>query len=167
MMPSLTAVEGLAGEKCRIFSRSWRHGRQDAFTKEGIADAVDPFCGYIVVEADTIDAAVCLFDNHPHFTVFPGESVGITVPAESRASLMPSASPCSVSAYPLLGPRTGQAVIGSEPGTLGCASSWWRSLHSIRRPARSRRRGVGYNKGTTLTRGHPLVGNFVSKLPIC
>ena len=39
-------------------------------TKDGIADAVDPFCGFI--EADTIEAAARLFENHPHFIVFPG-----------------------------------------------------------------------------------------------
>ncbi|MFC3325088.1 hypothetical protein [Mesorhizobium cantuariense] len=38
---------------------------------------MNPFCGYIVVEADTIDAAARLFENHPHFTVFPGEGVDI------------------------------------------------------------------------------------------
>ena len=46
-------------------------------TKDGIVDAVNPFCGYIVVEADTIDAAARLFENHPHFTVFPGDGVDI------------------------------------------------------------------------------------------
>jgi hypothetical protein len=52
-------------------------GRTTRVTKDGIADAVNPFCGYIVVEADTIDAAARLFENHPHFTVFPGDSVDI------------------------------------------------------------------------------------------
>jgi len=52
-------------------------GRTTRVTKDGIAQAVNPFCGYIVVEADTIDAAARLFENHPHFTVFPGDGVDI------------------------------------------------------------------------------------------
>jgi len=52
-------------------------GKTTRVTKEGIAAAVNPFCGYIVVEADTIEAAARLFENHPHFTVFPGDGVDI------------------------------------------------------------------------------------------
>ncbi|WP_181170822.1 hypothetical protein [Mesorhizobium sp. B2-6-2] len=43
---------------------------------DGIADAVNPFCGYIVVEAETIEAAARLFEN-PHFSVFPRDGVDI------------------------------------------------------------------------------------------
>ena len=52
-------------------------GRTTRVTKDGIASATNPFCGYIVVEADTIEAAARLFENHPHFTVFPGDGVDI------------------------------------------------------------------------------------------
>ncbi|SFJ50145.1 hypothetical protein SAMN04515648_4332 [Phyllobacterium sp. CL33Tsu] len=52
-------------------------GKTTRVTKDGIAGAVNPFCGYIVVEAETIEAAARLFENHPHFTVFPGDGVDI------------------------------------------------------------------------------------------
>jgi hypothetical protein len=52
-------------------------GKTVRVTKDGIAGAVNPFCGYIVVEAETIEAAARLFENHPHFTVFPGDGVDI------------------------------------------------------------------------------------------
>ncbi|WP_439569196.1 hypothetical protein [Sphingopyxis sp.] len=52
-------------------------GKTRRVTKAGVGDAVNPFCGYIVVEADDIDAAARLFENHPHFTVFPGDGVDI------------------------------------------------------------------------------------------
>ncbi|WP_457301000.1 hypothetical protein, partial [Phyllobacterium sp. P5_D12] len=52
-------------------------GKTTRVTKDGIADAVNPFCGYIVVEAETIEAAARLFENHPHFSVFPGDGVDI------------------------------------------------------------------------------------------
>lgn len=68
---------GLGGEERRIVPRSWRHGRQDNVTKDGIAGAVNSFCGYIAVEAETIEAAARLFKNHPHFSVFPGDDVDI------------------------------------------------------------------------------------------
>jgi hypothetical protein len=52
-------------------------GKTTRVTKDGIAGAVNPFCGYIVVEAETIEAAARLFENHPHFSVFPGDRVDI------------------------------------------------------------------------------------------
>jgi hypothetical protein len=32
---------------------------------------------FIVVRADSHEAAAKLFENHPHFTIFPGESVEV------------------------------------------------------------------------------------------
>ena len=52
-------------------------GRTTRVTKDGIAPATNPFCGYIIVEADTIEAAARLFENHPHFAIFPGDGVDI------------------------------------------------------------------------------------------
>ncbi|HMU52135.1 MAG TPA: hypothetical protein PKA13_20325 [Geminicoccaceae bacterium] len=52
-------------------------GKTKRVTRDGIADAVNPFCGYIVVEAESVEAAARLFENHPHFTVFPGDGVDI------------------------------------------------------------------------------------------
>ena len=33
--------------------------------------------GYTIVRAESHEAAAKLFENHPHFTVFPGERVEI------------------------------------------------------------------------------------------
>jgi hypothetical protein len=52
-------------------------GKTRRVTKDGISDAQNAICGYIVVEAETIDAAARLFENHPHFTIFPGDGVDI------------------------------------------------------------------------------------------
>ena len=57
--------------------RSGMVGKTKRVTRDGITDAVNNFCGYIIVEAETIDAAARLFENHPHFTVFPGDGVDI------------------------------------------------------------------------------------------
>lgn len=52
-------------------------GKTLRVTKDGTAPATNPFCGYIVVEAESIEAAAKLFENHPHFSVFPGDGVDI------------------------------------------------------------------------------------------
>jgi transcription antitermination factor NusG len=39
--------------------------------------AVNPFCGYVVVEAETVEAAARLFQDHPHITVFPRDGLDI------------------------------------------------------------------------------------------
>jgi hypothetical protein len=52
-------------------------GKTLRVSKSGTAPASNEICGYIVVEAESIEAAARLFENHPHFTVFPGSSVDI------------------------------------------------------------------------------------------
>ena len=52
-------------------------GKTRRVTKDGIGDAQNDICGYVVVEADSIDAAAKLFENHPHFAIFPGDSVDV------------------------------------------------------------------------------------------
>lgn len=43
----------------------------------GVADTRNMMGGYVVVEAETHEAAARMFKNHPHFSIFPGESVEI------------------------------------------------------------------------------------------
>ncbi len=52
-------------------------GKTKRISKTGIADAVNDLCGYIVVEAADIEAAARLFENHPHFAIFPGDAIDI------------------------------------------------------------------------------------------
>jgi hypothetical protein len=61
---SITDRGGMVGKTLRV-------------TRDGIAKAVNPFCGYIVVETESIEAAARLFENHPHFSIFPGDGVDI------------------------------------------------------------------------------------------
>ena len=55
-----------------ILDRGGMVGKTTRITK-----AVNPFCGYLVVEAETADDAARLFRDHPHITVFPGDGVDI------------------------------------------------------------------------------------------
>ena len=46
-------------------------------TSNGIADIRNNMGAYTVVQADSQEAAAKLFENHPHFTIFPGEGVEV------------------------------------------------------------------------------------------
>ena len=43
----------------------------------GITDIKNNRAGYVVVKAESHEAAAKLFEGHPHFTIFPGDSVEI------------------------------------------------------------------------------------------
>ena len=60
-----------------IRDRGGMVGKTMRVSRDGIASAVNPFCGYIVVEAETVEAAARLFEDHPHITVFPGDGVDV------------------------------------------------------------------------------------------
>jgi hypothetical protein len=44
---------------------------------EGVSDIRNAVAGYVIVQAESHDAAAKLFLNHPHYTIFPGEAVEI------------------------------------------------------------------------------------------
>ena len=43
----------------------------------GVADTRNLMGGYVIVEAESHEAAAQMFKNHPHFSIFPGEAVEI------------------------------------------------------------------------------------------
>lgn len=61
---ALANLGGMVGKTLRV-------------TREGIGPQSNQFCGYVIVEAETIEAAAQLFRDHPHFSVFPGDGVDI------------------------------------------------------------------------------------------
>ncbi|MAQ83554.1 MAG: hypothetical protein CMH12_10005 [Maritimibacter sp.] len=60
-----------------IVDRGGMVGKTKRITRDGIADAINPICGYLVVEAETSEAAARLFADHPHILIFPGDGVDI------------------------------------------------------------------------------------------
>ena len=52
-------------------------GKTKKVTERGIEDVSNEMAAFMVVRAESHEAAAKLFENHPHFTVFPGESVEI------------------------------------------------------------------------------------------
>lgn len=43
----------------------------------GVTDIKNNLAAYLVVQAESHEAAAKLFEGHPHFTIFPGEAVEI------------------------------------------------------------------------------------------
>lgn len=52
-------------------------GKTKHVDAKGVKDARNDLAAYVIVQAETHDAAAKLFLNHPHFTIFPGEAVEI------------------------------------------------------------------------------------------
>lgn len=52
-------------------------GKTKKIGTQGISDTKNLLTGYTIIEAESHDAAAKLFLNHPHFAIFPGDSVEI------------------------------------------------------------------------------------------
>jgi hypothetical protein len=52
-------------------------GKTKKVTQRGIEDVSNEMGAYTVVHAASHEAAAKLFENHPHFVIFPGESVEV------------------------------------------------------------------------------------------
>jgi hypothetical protein len=52
-------------------------GKTKRVDAKGVSDISNAIAGYIIVEAESHDAAAKLFLNHPHFSIFPGDAVEI------------------------------------------------------------------------------------------
>jgi hypothetical protein len=42
-----------------------------------VSDIKNNLAAYVVVQAESHAAAAKMFENHPHFTIFPGDSIEI------------------------------------------------------------------------------------------
>lgn len=52
-------------------------GKTKRIAPTGVSDTKNAMTGYVVVRAESHEAAAKMFENHPHFTIFPGESVEV------------------------------------------------------------------------------------------
>jgi hypothetical protein len=52
-------------------------GKTKKISDRGIEDVSNEIGAFMVVTADSHEAAAALFEKHPHFTIFPGESVEV------------------------------------------------------------------------------------------
>ena len=87
---ALPEAERLAKQKEGIAAwKAWAEKHQAAIvgmggplgktknSQRGIEDTSNEMGAYMVVRADSHEAAAKLFEGHPHFTIFPGERVEI------------------------------------------------------------------------------------------
>jgi len=52
-------------------------GKTKKITERGIEDVSNGMGAFMVVRAESHEAAAGPFEKHPHFTAFPGESVEV------------------------------------------------------------------------------------------
>jgi len=52
-------------------------GKTKRVSKSGTEDISNAMAGLVVIKAESHEAAAKKFENHPHFTIFPGEAVEI------------------------------------------------------------------------------------------
>src|SRR3569832_1934587 len=63
--------------KKAILDNNKPHNKTKSVTPDGIADIRNAMTGYTLIQAESHEAAAKLFENHPHFTIFPGDAVEI------------------------------------------------------------------------------------------
>jgi hypothetical protein len=52
-------------------------GKTKRADRSGLSDVRNAMAGYVVVEADSHAAAQKMFEDHPHFAIFPGDAVEV------------------------------------------------------------------------------------------
>jgi YCII-related domain len=52
-------------------------GKTKRAAAPGVSDTKNNMAGYVIVQAESHEAAARMFERHPHFTIFPGDSVEI------------------------------------------------------------------------------------------
>jgi hypothetical protein len=52
-------------------------GKTKRADRSGISDTSNNVAAYVVVQAESHEAAARMFEGHPHFSVFPGDAVEI------------------------------------------------------------------------------------------
>jgi hypothetical protein len=52
-------------------------GKTKLVGPQGVSDIRNNMSGYVVIKAESHDAAAKLFEKHPSFSIFPGEAVEI------------------------------------------------------------------------------------------
>jgi len=52
-------------------------GKTKKVTQKGVEDVSNDMGAFSVVHADSHEAAAKLFEDHPHFAIFPGESIEV------------------------------------------------------------------------------------------
>ncbi|HVF17288.1 MAG TPA: hypothetical protein VNA21_10260 [Steroidobacteraceae bacterium] len=52
-------------------------GKTKRVSPRGVEDTKNEMTGYVVLQAESHQAAAKMFENHPHFAIFPGDSIEV------------------------------------------------------------------------------------------
>ena len=52
-------------------------GKTKSVDSDGVSDTRNALTGYVIVEAEDHESAAAMFEGHPHFMIFPGDSVEV------------------------------------------------------------------------------------------
>jgi hypothetical protein len=69
--------EWMATNKAAVVDSGGPLGKTKRTSAEGVSDTKNSMTGYVIVHAESHEAAAKLFVKHPHFMIFPGDSVEI------------------------------------------------------------------------------------------
>lgn len=67
----------VAANQSHIVDMGTPLGKTKRASSNGIEDITNTMTAYVIVQAQSHEAAAKMFENHPHFTIFPGDSVEI------------------------------------------------------------------------------------------
>ena len=67
----------MATHKASVVAEGGPLGKTKRTSSQGVADIKNNMTGYVIVQAESHEAAARMFENHAHFTIFPGDSVEI------------------------------------------------------------------------------------------
>jgi hypothetical protein len=63
--------------KASIVDQGTPLGKTKRISADGISDTRNEVGAYTIVQAESHEAAAKLFENHPHFTNFPGQAIEV------------------------------------------------------------------------------------------
>lgn len=69
--------EWMARHSDRIVEAGGPLGKTKRVTTAGVTDVRNNIAAYVIVDAEDHEAAARMFENHPHFSIFPGDGVEI------------------------------------------------------------------------------------------
>lgn len=67
----------MTAHKSAVVEQGGPLGKTKRTSAQGVSDTKNNMTGYVVVHAESQEAAARMFEKHPHFTIFPGDSVEI------------------------------------------------------------------------------------------
>jgi hypothetical protein len=67
----------MTANKAAVVDQGGPLGKTKRTSAQGVSDMKNSMTGYVIVQAESHEAAARMFEKHPHFMIFPGDSVEI------------------------------------------------------------------------------------------